>query len=65
MDLFLAPAQHKPGRPAGPGERADGEAQAAGGRGRLGAELRRKHAGWTHKISPNLEHSEVVFVPEV
>lgn len=46
---FSAPAQHKLRRSAHPGEREDGEAQAAGGYGRLGAELHWKHTGCSDK----------------
>lgn len=40
-----APDQREHGRSIDPGEREDGETQAVGGRGRLGAELYRTHAG--------------------
>lgn len=47
--------QHEHRCSVNPGEWEVGETQAAGGRGRLGAVLRRKHAGYSSKINNQLQ----------
>lgn len=45
------PDQHELGCAADPSKWDDGQAQAAGRRGRLGVQLQREHAGWSSKIN--------------
>lgn len=52
--VFSASDHRERRRTVDPRQWEDGEAQAAGGRGRLGAELHWSHAGYSFSNNPNV-----------